>query len=543
MSPQFSRALALIGAFTVILATVTRGQSQTAPADNAALNKKACDFVTKAEAESILGVAVEPRTQNAYQCAFAGVGFTNRPPNNKQVSVKVSFWTSPQPKAFADVKQGLAQFANRGTATDIANFADAALWFWAPGSGGTLYAYRSGTVGVEITVAGLAEDVALRQAKALASKPLGGTTPTGYAYLGTVKGDANAAATASAAAAADAAATARLIAQGTTYSQAPYVTDAQFTKSVKEVALEIHTEPEIGKYISEAEQRRAIETEFARYGIAVRPTAPIRLVATVSHEGFVMTKGGDKFPIHDLVFLATFKVKGWTWRDGTFHFVEAEPVYREVAIDAIEKSEFQKLVLGDDNLKRVRDAFLIIVAQAFKSIADGTSPESRPWPAAAWTPQQKAAADAQAARLAGAPPTVTEKRLVGMAAAPQLFLTPETNSDECAPHMAAWNDLWKRSFQRMGFATGREDPAFGLEHVFSCFFNNGITYTHYYRIYDRIDLWDRAFAFQLNGSWVHIPATLLHSYRTNRVLDITPVSQDYLPRSITDFLLDIAGNR
>jgi hypothetical protein len=130
-----------------------------------------------------------------------------------------------------------------------------------------------------------------------------------------------------------------------------------------------------------------------------------------------------------------------------------------------------------------------------------------------------------------------------MAAAPQLFLTPETNSDECAPHMAAWNDLWKRSFQRMGFATGREDPAFGLEHVFSCFFNNGITYTHYYRIYDRIDLWDRAFAFQLNGSWVHIPATLLHSYRTNRVLDITPVSQDYLPRSITDFLLDIAGNR
>jgi hypothetical protein len=42
--------------------------AQGAPPQNAELNKKACDFLSKADAESILGQPVEQRTNNPTQC-------------------------------------------------------------------------------------------------------------------------------------------------------------------------------------------------------------------------------------------------------------------------------------------------------------------------------------------------------------------------------------------------------------------------------------------------------------------------------------------
>jgi hypothetical protein len=541
-----------------ILTTTALCQAQSAPAENLALNKKACDFVTKADAESILGVAVEPREHDAFQCSFVSVGFTNKAPNNKQVRVKAWFWSSPQPKAFTEAKQGLAQFLRVGTATDIQGFADAALWFWTPGvPGGTLYAYKGGTVGVEITVSGLPEDVALRQAKVLASKPLGGTTPTGYAYLGTTKGDADANAKASSAAAAEAAALAKLLDQGKSFSQAPYITESQFMKVVKQVSLTFETDPSLEKFISSADQRKAIESELGRYGIAPNPNAPIRLVATVAHRGFVLTKsstraGTDTYPIHDIALTLKFVVKGGVWRNGKFYLMEAAPVSESYRIDVEEKSEFQKQVLGDDNAKTMRGAYYQIVIDALKDLASHTSAEKKPWFINSWTAQQKAAADAEFVKVMSAQSALNKKVLVGFDGMPRLDLQLTTNNDHdrtggdrCAANRAALTELWKKSFQRVGFVEKREESTLELRHVYDCHFTYGLTPTHYFIIFDNILVFDDTAAFELNGRWVHRPAVLLMKYNTTRKIeqDFVPPMQDYLPPSVTDFLLDLVGNR
>lgn len=64
------------------------GSAQTTPAENTKLNKKACDYLTQAEAEAIAGTPLQPAEQNPFQCRFVSVGFTNKPPNNKQVKLE-----------------------------------------------------------------------------------------------------------------------------------------------------------------------------------------------------------------------------------------------------------------------------------------------------------------------------------------------------------------------------------------------------------------------------------------------------------------------
>src|SRR5262249_14408594 len=155
---------------------------------------------------------------------------------------------------------------------------------------------------------------------------------SGYVYLGTPKGDAAASAEASAAAAADATALTKLIGQGKSFSQAPYITESQFLKAVKQVSLTFETDPTLEKFISSADQRKAIETELGTYGIAVRPTAPVWLVATVAHHEFLLTKtsgGGfvaattENYPIHDIALTLKFVVRAGAWRNGKFYLVEA----------------------------------------------------------------------------------------------------------------------------------------------------------------------------------------------------------------------------
>jgi hypothetical protein len=554
MSRRVSIALLF---FCLILPTLVSESDaqQTAPGDNVALNKKACDYLSKTEAESLLGATMEANTQSPFECRFLNVGFTNRPPNNKQVDFNVWFWSTPQPKIFADTKAYLARF---GTTTDVPNFADAAVWFWNPTTGGTLYAFKAGTIAVQITIGGLSQEDSLRIAKQLAAKPFGGTAGTGYVYLGTPKGDAAAKAAADAAAAADATALTKLIEQGKTFSQAPYITESQFMKAVKQVSLTFETDPTLEKFISSADQRKAIETELGNHGIAVRPTAPVRLVATVAHHEFLFTKtsGGpfvaattDQYPIHDIALTLKFIVTAGAWRNGKFYLLEAAPAYANYAIDIPEGSEFQKQVNGDDTLKSMRRAYYQIVIDAFRDIDTSNSGEKKPWTVNSWTAREKAAADADFIKTLSAQSAVSKKSLVGLDG---LWLNfklstnnDPSNTDRCAPNSDALRDLWRRSLQRVGLVETPEEANLELRHVYDCQFTYGVTAAHYFRIIDTISVIENNVIFDLNGNWVRRPGLLLFSYNTGRKIeyDFVPPMQDYLPSSITDFLLDLVGNR
>jgi len=66
------------------------------------------------------------------------------------------------------------------------------------------------------------------------------------------------------------------------YSQAALIDDNQFLSGVKEVSLDLRSDASLAQYISPAAQRNAIVNALAGYGIAVRPSAPVTLIITVT---------------------------------------------------------------------------------------------------------------------------------------------------------------------------------------------------------------------------------------------------------------------
>jgi hypothetical protein len=315
--------------------------AQIKPTQNEALKKKACDYLTKAEAESISGVPMVPGADSPFSCSFRSVGFTNSPPNNKQVALSFWFWPSPDANDWAAAKKGIASYPVNSSVVvrDVLDFGDAAIWVSSPGLNGTLTAFKGGTIQVQVTIGGgIPDDAKLQHAKAIAAKALGGTGGTGYAYLGTPKGNA-----------ADAAAMAKVMQQGKTYSQAPYITQSQFLKSVKEVSLNMESDPSLARYISAAEQRSDIVSELTKYGIAVRPNAPVSLLARVGHQvplTIVRTYslGGVKqsehrFPVHDISVALKFLVRAGpggtgnsTWLRRLRHLNRILPIWSKTAI-------------------------------------------------------------------------------------------------------------------------------------------------------------------------------------------------------------------
>jgi hypothetical protein len=153
--------------------------------------EKPCAFLTKAEAESILGRTVVMRSDAASECWFVQEGFTGGTgPNSKQIHLSIS--RSASPKA-DDVTRTRAYIANDHTAQyavkDVAGIGDAALWSWIPGWG-RLDAFKGGTVQVQVVIGGLPENAALDYAKKLAARPLGAAGGSHYAYDGASKADA-----------------------------------------------------------------------------------------------------------------------------------------------------------------------------------------------------------------------------------------------------------------------------------------------------------------------------------------------------------------
>jgi hypothetical protein len=405
---------------------------------------------------------------------------------------------------------------------------------------------------VEVTIAGIPNEAAFQYAKAIAAKALGGT---GYAYLGTPKSNA-----------AEAAATAKLMQQGKTFSQAPYITQSQFLKSVKEVSLTLESAPSLGRYISVAEQRSDIVSELAKYGIAVRPNAPVSLLAKVDHHvsvstrtyrgvgtpslanpgGTVVDQGTEQFPIHDISVALRFLVRAGAWRNGKFYLVAASPASGSYVTDLIEDSDSQKSVYGDNTLKEIKDLFTEDVAGSLKRIASNSKAETKPWSVTSWTEKDKESADAEFTKTVSPQSAIDKRPLDGLDTVPELSLEHITDSHDCDPD-SSWGDLWKKAFQRLGLVEKRGEPTLLLHHVFKCHFDYGLTASrgrsplNYYWIFDTISLVEYNLVFDLNGTLVRRPGELLYSYHSARTLerDIRPPTQDYFPLSISDFLVDL----
>lgn len=146
-------------------------------------NRPACSFVTDSDAESILGTPVTRRGDGTFQCWFVEAGFTSVAPKNHQVNFGVRYLASPDPNLYLTYRKNI--IAAKGPADvvkELTDFADAAIWKWTPGWGGSLTALYSGTVEVDVTISGLPEDSALKNAEMLAAR-VGGNKATGYAYL------------------------------------------------------------------------------------------------------------------------------------------------------------------------------------------------------------------------------------------------------------------------------------------------------------------------------------------------------------------------
>lgn len=99
---------------------------------NAALNKKACDYLTKSEAEAIVGPPVESRADNATACVFVnmdGLQPDQGKVGQKQVRLILYLSTSPEANGLAAVKKGIALYpvASMGVVKDVPDFGDAAI--------------------------------------------------------------------------------------------------------------------------------------------------------------------------------------------------------------------------------------------------------------------------------------------------------------------------------------------------------------------------------------------------------------------------------
>src|SRR5438270_8745673 len=98
---------------------------------NAAPDQTLCSFLTKAEAESILGQAVVQQAASGSLCRYLQNGYAGGTgPNNKQLTLAIAHASSPNAEAVNSRRAAIARDrALVGVAVrDVTDFADAALW-------------------------------------------------------------------------------------------------------------------------------------------------------------------------------------------------------------------------------------------------------------------------------------------------------------------------------------------------------------------------------------------------------------------------------
>lgn len=148
------------------------------PSYGYAQGKKACDLITRADVEAILGVPVEEGTSTPEGSTCS---FTNAPPNKPRpakrvdVQVIVNYSAAPDPAAVEKSRKDIDEKTYQNP-VDLPELGDAAFWHGSP-QYATVTVFTGGTT--VLTVQGA---VTLEQSKALALKALGGPAKTGYVY-------------------------------------------------------------------------------------------------------------------------------------------------------------------------------------------------------------------------------------------------------------------------------------------------------------------------------------------------------------------------
>jgi len=338
-----------------------------------------------------------------------------------------------------------------------------------------------------------------------------------------------------------------------TFSQARYISPSQFLSEVKEVSLTFEPDPLATKYISADEQRNYVANALVRYGIAVRPNSAVSLMVTFEHRQSTVrvttwyTSGStdEDYLIHDLFVSMQFFVRAAALRKGHFHLLVVAPTF---CIDNIDWSEdtdfFSKSMFGNAYVKKFKDAFAGGLADCLKVIASETSGETAPWYVNSWTEKEKASADAEFTRIMQSQPAVEKRPFDGLDVAPELHLVPDNHGDKCVmpPWDPSWRKSWGRSFQRLSWVDTQGQAALTLKHMFWCYLKGS---PGYYWLVDTISLAERNVVFELNGQLVRTAGLLFFSHRSTVSVekDIGTNIQEYLPRSISEFVTDLVlGN-
>jgi hypothetical protein len=144
----------------------------------------ACNVITKPEAEAVLGVSIDPPQPGRTLCRYQEPGYGTDASKKKQVTIGIWRSTAASGEDVNNRRNAIIKDKSLLPVSykELPDFGDAALWVWAGGYYGALYAFRGGVVEVAVKISGVPENVALSTAKKFAARALGGTGKTGFVY-------------------------------------------------------------------------------------------------------------------------------------------------------------------------------------------------------------------------------------------------------------------------------------------------------------------------------------------------------------------------
>jgi hypothetical protein len=515
--------------------------------------KKPCEVLTKAEAESIMGQPAEGRSSSPFDCWYVETGWTNKPPKNKQVRVTAHTNPTPQPNELADTWKNMADNPMQTRiAKNLPNFADGAIWNWYQGHGGELFAYKGGTISVNVIISGIPEETAIEHAKRLAAKMLGGSVGTGYVYnqpkiMPRIDKPAVASADAMPP---EKPASVTSLPGGKTFAEAVPITVSQFLQEVREVSLSIIAVPTLAKNIPEAELKRQVVDLLNSYHISVKPNAPVALQVTIDEllsDFRTTTYWRDNFGklpstyedthIHSFEVTVEFFVRTAVWRNGAFHPVVVSPSSTFYYNYTNDTNDIRKLFVGDEMPRHIRKLITEMLTLSFKEIATNKTVDDTPWPVSGWSDKEKTTVNAAFAKVMAS--SVFEKRPTeGLDSMPELELEPEIR-DDCKRD-PSWQDFWNAEFHRMGWRKPRQGLT--LYHFYVCEWAPVMGFGNLYHLLDTIRLYESNVVFELNGKFFRKKVILFSTRRmmTTMADQLDGVQQGFIPRSIMQFSTDLA---
>ena len=319
---------------------------------------------------------------------------------------------------------------------------------------------------------------------------------------------------------------------------------------VKEVSLELKSDPALAEFVSLAEQQNEILRVLTGYGIAVRPNAPLTLLVTVEYPVQTIKTtynvGESSQQVRGIYVDAQFFVNAAALRNGKFHVVRASIMSSIAGSTFADANGIGKALFGDRTGQSIRDNFVNNLADTFKSIASSTS-EPDSWVVNSWSDKQKAAADAAFAKAMAPGAPIDRNPYDGVTGQPRLDTDPYTNYDDCKVD-PGWCSSWLRVFERLHWTAPEEPPSLTVWHYYSCVYAFGAP-PRYFQLLDRIQVLESNLVYELNGKLVRSRGAIGEQHHETIALenDAGDRSDDrmglFLSRNVTEFLTDLVlGN-